>query len=515
MASPLDDVHELYEDAPCGLLSTLGDGTIVRVNRTLCSWLGYSADELVGRLRLADLLTMGGKLFHQTHWMPLLQMQGSVAELQLELLHRNGRPISVLVNSVQRTQGEILKHDLCVFVATDRRKYERELLLARKHAEELLARQREAEEAVRQREREFRTLAENSPDLIVRVDREYRVVYANPMAERFAGRNAQELLGCTSNHLGLLEELEEDWKGIIDAAFTGREAMLAFAHQSPPGEPRQLQALVVPERDAKGEIVSVLAITRDVTVLKRQEEQAHERAILAEQLVGIVSHDLRTPLNAVLLGASTLNSSELSTSHARVVARIISATLRANRLISDLLDFTQARLGGGLRVHPREIDLHALVAECTDEVKLAWPGRMVEHRRAGAGVGAADPDRLAQVISNLTSNALTYGLPDHPVTITSRVGERELELDVHNLGPVIPPALLPHIFEPLRRGEHQVKLGSRSVGLGLYIVREIALGHGGQVVVRSTEPEGTRFIVTLPRDGVGKSGPGQPVKEGG
>src|SRR5687767_10647055 len=96
------DLLEAYEAAACGLLLVTAGGDICRVNRTFCAWTGYAADELVGRRRFQDLLTVGSKLFHQTHWMPLLQMQGSVAEVQFELVGRDGRAFAALVNAASR-----------------------------------------------------------------------------------------------------------------------------------------------------------------------------------------------------------------------------------------------------------------------------------------------------------------------------------------------------------------------------------------------------------------------------
>ena len=123
---------------------------------------------------------------------------------------------------------------------------------------------------------------------------------------------------------------------------------------------------------------------------------------------------------------------------------------------------------------------------------------MLEHRPTGSGTAVADPDRLLQIVTNLVTNALTYGSPERAVTISSSIGERVARLCVHNWRPTIPESLMPHLFEPMRRGEQQVKLGSRSVGLGLYIVHEIAGAHGGNVSVRSTPEDGTDFTVTLP-----------------
>jgi sigma-B regulation protein RsbU (phosphoserine phosphatase) len=373
----------LYERAPCGLMSTSASGLSLRVNRTLSDWLGHPAQDIVGKRRFQDLLTMGSKIFHQTHWLPLLQMQGSVAEVQFELLTSKGDKLPVLVNARRLEDAGEVRHDLALFVAHDRRKYERELLHARKEAEELLARERAAQEA---------------------------------------------LLSTQGS-------------------------------------------------------------------LQRALEQ---RATLAEQLIGIVSHDLRTPMNAIVLGANLLSSSELTQRDRRTLERVVSAARRATRLIGDLLDFTQARLGGGLRVATADVDLACVVEECVEELRLSWPGRMIEHHCESRGSCLGDADRLAQVVINLVNNALTYGDPMQPVRVSTHCDDGGLALSVHNRGTPIPESLLPHIFEPLRRGESQVKLGLRSVGLGLYIVHEIVAAHGGTIRVRSSHDAGTTFTVHIP-----------------
>jgi phosphoserine phosphatase RsbU/P len=132
-----DTIEELYENAPCGDLSTLPDGTIAKVNATLLGWLGYTRDELVGRRRFSDLLTVGGRIYHETHFAPLLQMQGEVGGVALEMRAADGTRLPVLVTSTVKTsaEGKPLLIRTTVFDARDRRAYEQELLRARREAE--------------------------------------------------------------------------------------------------------------------------------------------------------------------------------------------------------------------------------------------------------------------------------------------------------------------------------------------------------------------------------------------
>jgi sigma-B regulation protein RsbU (phosphoserine phosphatase) len=133
-----DDSDDLYENAPCGHLSTLLDGTIVRVNRTFLAWTGLRAGEVVGHMRFQDLLTPGGRIFYETHYAPLLRMQGEVREIAVDLTYPADRPLPALVNSTVKRDdaGNIVLIRTAVFQATDRREYERELLWARQRAEE-------------------------------------------------------------------------------------------------------------------------------------------------------------------------------------------------------------------------------------------------------------------------------------------------------------------------------------------------------------------------------------------
>lgn len=233
--------------------------------------------------------------------------------------------------------------------------------------------------------------------------------------------------------------------------------------------------------------------------LAREEEDSRRRADFEQQLIGIVSHDLRNPLNAILLSAQALLRREnVDERTLGTAARIRQSTERANRLIRDLLDFTQARLGGGLRMAQRPVNLHDLSRQAVDEVQASFPERVLRLDRSGAGEGRWDPDRVVQVLTNLLINAIKYSPEGTPVTVRSRVEGPWAELAVHNDGAPIPDELRKRLFQPMQRGAGGLDMTTRSVGLGLYIVDHIVRAHGGTTAVKSTEAEGTTFTVRLP-----------------
>ena len=241
-------------------------------------------------------------------------------------------------------------------------------------------------------------------------------------------------------------------------------------------------------------------VTRDITERKTLQTELAQRKVFQEELLGIVSHDLRTPLNAVLLGAALLRQEELSARQSRGVARIVSSAERGIRLVHDLLDFTQARLGEGLSVRTAPLDLHDFTRVVVADVQLAHPHREVELRSEGDGEGEWDADRIAQLLSNLVSNAMAYGTPGTPVQVTTRGRDAaQVELEVHSTGEPIPEALKPLLFERLTRGVSKDGHNKGSIGLGLFIVCHIARAHGGSVTVESTLEAGTTFTVRLPR----------------
>jgi nitrogen-specific signal transduction histidine kinase len=223
-----------------------------------------------------------------------------------------------------------------------------------------------------------------------------------------------------------------------------------------------------------------------------------EAARLREEVVAVTSHDLRSPLQAILLATRMLLDSaeeEPTQRQAKALARIRSAAERTNRLIHSLLDFSHVR-AGALKLERRMLDFHALVRAICDEHALASPDRSVDIQQSGSGEGEWDEPRLSQVVANLVANALQYSPTDTKVLVRSEGADGEVLLTVHNAGKPIDEELLPVIFEPFRRGSGGTK---GSIGLGLYIAQQVAIAHGGLISVSSSAEAGTTFTLRLPR----------------
>jgi len=228
----------------------------------------------------------------------------------------------------------------------------------------------------------------------------------------------------------------------------------------------------------------------------RQAEQ-DERDRIRDLFVGVLGHDLRNPLSAITLGtAALLNGGTLGEKEAKRVARIARSAERMTRMIHQLLDFTRTRLGGGMPIDRRACDLNAIVRQVVEEAETAYPGRRLQVEEASNSVGNWDRDRLAQLLANLVRNALEHGAAGTQVRICLNADPTYVDIVVENQGPAIPRDLLPVLFDPFRQGDRR---SSGGLGLGLYIAQQIARGHGGDVDVMSSEEEGTRFSVRLPR----------------
>ncbi|HYB99958.1 MAG TPA: GAF domain-containing protein [Candidatus Limnocylindrales bacterium] len=225
-----------------------------------------------------------------------------------------------------------------------------------------------------------------------------------------------------------------------------------------------------------------------------------ERAVrFSEMFVGILGHDLRNPLSGITTSASLIASLTESEQIVKPVDRILRSAGRMSRMIDQILDFTSARLGRGIPLRRKSVDLAELCRAVLDELKSRFEGGAdVQFEVRGNTEGLWDEDRLAQLMSNLTGNALQYRAEGTPIVVTVD-GTRDdvVTLSVRNDGS-IPPEVLPAIFEPLRGGQHRKREGASGLGLGLYISQQIALAHGSALRIDSACGQ-TAFAVDLPR----------------
>ncbi|MFY0526988.1 PAS domain S-box protein [Archangium gephyra] len=231
----------------------------------------------------------------------------------------------------------------------------------------------------------------------------------------------------------------------------------------------------------------------------RVYEEARHRAELEQQFIGVVSHDLRNPLAAISLGARTLQRMERPAPEAlmRTTGRIANSADTMGRMISDLLDFTRGRLGGGIPLERTATELVRLGREVIEEFSVTHPSNDIRLEGDALCEGWWDGPRMRQVLSNLLSNALRHARPGSEVVVEVRGLGGEAELKVSNEGEPIPAELVPVLFEPFRRGMSKFR-PSGSLGLGLFIVHQVVTGHGGRMEVGSAGGV-TSFTVRVPR----------------
>jgi PAS domain S-box-containing protein len=344
------------------------------------------------------------------------------------------------------------------------------------------------------------------------LDANGRVSSWNLGAERIKGYRADEIIG---QHFSRFYPLEDSGKCEMELVAAAREGRFEDEGWRVRKDGTRFWANVVISRmvDRDGKLVGFAKVTRDLSHRRQLEEErvaraSLERALteqkkieeLREQLIGIVGHDLRTPLTSVEVGAEImLKRGMLSEADAKVAARIARSAGRMSKIISQLLDFTRARLGGGMSVERQPADLAEICAQVIAEVEMANPDSPLNFEADGNTRGLWDRGRLAQVASNLIGNAIQHGRPGGPIDVRVRDCGKDVSLAVHNQGPPVPGELLPSIFDPFRRADAHATSKSDGLGLGLYIVREMVRAHHGDIAARSTEAEGTTFTVRLPR----------------
>ena len=372
--------------------------------------------------------------------------------------------------------------------------YDDDELMARVRS---LMRIRQQAEGLRAREELFSTTLRSIADAVITTDVEGRVTSLNRVAEALTEWTNHEALGRPLAEVFVVFD-ERRLRPLSEREGEGLDALLPMILHCRGGLELPIEGTtsLIREDATLGQVV----VFRDVSERRKAERAAKERAQFEEKLIGIVSHDLRTPLNVVILCAGVMvRRNHLTEADARSTSLIVRNAQRASRLVSDLLDFTQARLHPGLPATRQRGDIHLIGHRVLEEMQVANPARLLRLESTGEGRGSWDPDRITQLMTNLISNALSYGIPGGEVVVRTTGVEDAVCLEVHNDGEPIAPELVPVLFEPMQRGMREHTRGN--VGLGLYIVEDIVRAHGGSIGVISNAAQGTTFSVRLPRTG--------------
>ncbi len=232
--------------------------------------------------------------------------------------------------------------------------------------------------------------------------------------------------------------------------------------------------------------------------LHEQRLELAETLRLNETFVSAVGHDLKNPLNAIVMSADLLLNDAKDDRTKSIATRLRSSGRRMAQMIDDLFDLSRARLGNGIPITVEAHDLAVIARRVIAEIETVNPTRAISLDVTGNTQGKWDGTRLAQVISNLVANAIRHGASGTPVDVRVYEKDDRMCIEVHNAG-AIEPSLLPHIFDPFRSNESK-RSRADGLGLGLYIVHQIVTAHAGTIEVRSTSEDGTTFVAGLPRE---------------
>jgi signal transduction histidine kinase len=290
----------------------------------------------------------------------------------------------------------------------------------------------------------------------------------------------------TKTHAGTRVEQQYDLQELIDDYRILRAVVL-----------REIE--VAPQiSDASRPAVRAAAVmdeALDMAIGQAVELHVAHRERMRDVFIGILGHDLRSPVSVIRLTTQALLRKVEGTAEPdrKQLNRILENGFRIEKMIADLLDFARGQLGGGIPVDRRAIDLREVVREAVEDLVIVHEGRDIRAELVASDVqGVWDPDRVRQVVSNLVANAVAHG--EDPIEVGLITEPDRVGIRVVNRG-VIRENMRGRLFDPFTSGGE----GGRGLGLGLYIVCNVARAHGGCVEVSSTDAEGTTFTVWLPR----------------
>ena len=492
-----ESVEELYEMAPCGYLTTTIDGRIVKVNRTLTEWLGYERDELIQGKRFVDLLTVGGRIFYETHFNLLLRVQRAVDEIALDIIRKDGRILPTLINARQKRNAadEPVLNRFTIFNASERRMYERDLLTTR----DLL-----------------RTTLASIGDAVIATDAEGRITFMNPVADEMSGWKNNAALGKPIEEVLIL--IREDTgvrieNPIMHAIRAGVTVGLAnhTVLISRDGRHIPVDDSASPIRAASGEVIGGVLVFRDISGRRKTEQElreTHEQlAKRAEELrrsnedlsrfAHVASHDLRSPLSTITQYAQLLErryGNQLAEGK-ELLHYVTGAAKRMSNLIEDLLSYAHVSAEDTRAAVPVDANVQLSTAIENLRSAISESGATITHDTLPEVL--VDATGLLQIFQNLIGNAIHYRSADAPRIHITSVGQDDQWLfSCKDNGIGIAPEFQMQIFEPFKRLHGPDRPGS---GIGLAVCKRIVERHNGRIWVESEVDQGATFFFTLPK----------------
>jgi PAS domain S-box-containing protein len=493
-----ESAEELYEVAPCGYLTTTIDGRIVKVNRTLAEWLGYESAELTAGKRFVDLVTIGGRIFYETHFNLLLRLQRAVDEIALDIICKDGRILPVLINARQKRNSadEPVVNRFTIFNASERRMYERELLAARDLVQTTLA---------------------SIGDGVIATDAEGRIItFMNSVADELSGWKNGTAVGKPIEEVLVLvhEETGARVENPIQQAIRAGTVIGIANHTTliaRDGRHIPIDDSASPIRDADGKVIGGVLVFRDISgrrSAERELKHAHEQlAKRAEELrrsnedlsqfAYVASHDLRSPLKTISQYARLLErryGSQLGEGK-ELIEYLVSSAQRMNNLIRDLLTYAQVSAESACRSGP--VDANLQLSTALENLRMD-----IQESKA---IITSDvlPDvpvnetSLLQIFQNLVGNAIHYRGVEPPrihVTYADQVDHWLFSCKDNGFG--IPPEFHAVIFEPFKRLHGPDRSGS---GIGLAVCKRVIERCQGRIWVESEVGQGSTFFFTLPK----------------
>ncbi len=470
------EIFDLYNNAPCGYQSLDAEGTIIRINDTQLDWLGYTREEILGRKKFSELISSESKhIFTQNF--PIFKERGWVNNLEFELCRKDGSILPINLNSaaVKDADGNFVMSRSTLFDISDRKR---------------------VENALRSAEQRWRSFLEKVNLVVIGLDKNGIVEFANPFYFEITGYTAAEVYGKDWFSIFLADQDKsvtfEAFEDLLENDFYPyfQNTILTKA-----GEPRLINWNNALLRNPQGQVIGTMSIGQDVT-----EREALER--MKDEFISVVSHELRTPLTSIrgslgLLDTGILNNNPEQMS--RMIKIAATDTERLVRLVNDILDLERLK-SGKITLLPEQCDVATLIRRSLEVMQASAQEAEVTLEMTPCTIQVwGDPDRIIQTFTNLLSNAIKFSPPGGTVQLIAEPSTSSHALfQVKDQGRGIPEDKLETIFGRFQQVDASDMRMKGGTGLGLAICQTIVAQHGGHIWAESTLGEGSTFKFTLP-----------------